>query len=218
MALAIYAALAVLFYAIAKDQLRTRTDSTDSVSPSASTGEILAGTRLEQQFTVQSDRLTGFSVLCGTFGRQNSGKLHMALYEQTDSDEKILIEDFAVDVSHMQDNAWQVMQLTEPLENAAGKNLLLEVSSPDGVLGNAVTVYYGDSVSAGRVEVASEGWTPLAKTDGKRKERYACARLGKQIFGLDNITGALRQERDSCWPFMVGDCAVWRKKGGPVWA
>ena len=89
-------------------------------------GEILAGTRLEQQFTVQSDRMTGFSVLCGTFGRQNSGKLHMALYEQTDSDEKILIEDFAVDVSHMQDNAWQVMQLTEPLENAAGKNLLLE--------------------------------------------------------------------------------------------
>ena len=143
MALAIYAALAVLFYAIAKDQLRTRTDSTDSVSPSASTGEILAGTRLGQQFTVQSDRMTGFSVLCGTFGRQNSGTLHMALYEQTDSDEKILIEDFAVDVSHMQDNAWQVMQLTEPLENAAGKNLLLEVSSPDGVLGNAVTVYYG---------------------------------------------------------------------------
>lgn len=80
---------------------------------------------------------------------QNSGKLHMALYEQTDSDEKILIEDFAVDVSHMQDNAWQVMQLTEPLENAAGKNLLLEVSSPDGALGNAVTVYYGNSVSAG---------------------------------------------------------------------
>lgn len=175
LALAIYAALAALFYAIAKDQLRTRTDSTDSVSPSASTGEILAGTRLGQQFTVQSDRMTGFSVLCGTFGRQNSGTLHMALYEQTDSDEKILIEDFAVDVSHMQDNAWQVMQLTEPLENAAGKNLLLEVSSPDGVLGNAVTVYYGDSVSAGRVEVASEGWTPLIQ-NGRQKEGTLCLR------------------------------------------
>ena len=81
LALAIYAALAVLFYAIAKDQLRTRTDSTDSVSPSASTGEILAGTRLEQQFTVQSDRLTGFSVLCGTFGRAGMGQRPHQLQE-----------------------------------------------------------------------------------------------------------------------------------------
>ena len=69
LALAIYMILAVLFYMIAGQQLRVRADSTDSVSPSASVGEILSDMRLEQQFTVQSDRFTSFSVLCGTFGR-----------------------------------------------------------------------------------------------------------------------------------------------------
>ena len=41
LALAIYMILAVLFYMIAGQQLRVRADSTDSVSPSVSVGEIL---------------------------------------------------------------------------------------------------------------------------------------------------------------------------------
>ena len=95
-----YAVLAVLFYAIAGPQFRVRIDSTDSVSPSASAGEILAGAKLEQRFVSTSDRLTGFSVLCGTFGRQNSGVLHLSLYDETKGQaEKILIEDFSVDLS-----------------------------------------------------------------------------------------------------------------------
>lgn len=50
LALAIYMILAVLFYMIAGQQLRVRADSTDSVSPSVSVGEILSDMRLEQQF------------------------------------------------------------------------------------------------------------------------------------------------------------------------
>lgn len=157
-----YAVLAVLFYAIAGPQFRVRIDSTDSVSPSASAGEILAGAKLEQRFVSTSDRLTGFSVLCGTFGRQNSGVLHLSLYDETKGQaEKILIEDFSVDLSALQDNSWYTVQLETPLENAIGRNLVLEIFSDDGTLGNAATVYYGNSVATGRVEIASEGWTPL---------------------------------------------------------
>ena len=70
--------------------------------------------RLEQQFTVQSDRFTSFSVLCGTFGRQNSGTLLLELYEQAGPDEKTRIEAFSVDLSGLQDNSWYTVQLTRP--------------------------------------------------------------------------------------------------------
>lgn len=175
LALAIYMILAVLFYMIAGQQLRVRADSTDSVSPSVSVGEILSDMRLEQQFTVQSDRFTSFSVLCGTFGRQNSGTLLLELYEQAGPDEKTLIEAFSVDLSGLQDNSWYTVQLTRPLENAAGKTMLLEVSAEDSALGNAVTLYYGDSVSTGRVEITSEGWTPLLQ-NGQPLEGTLCLR------------------------------------------
>ena len=175
LALAIYMILAVLFYMIAGQQLRVRADSTDSVSPSVSVGEILPDMRLEQQFTVQSDRFTSFSVLCGTFGRQNSGTLLLELYEQAGPDEKTLIEAFSVDLSGLQDNSWYTVQLTQPLENAAGKTMLLEVSAEDSTLGNAVTLYYGDSVSTGRVEITSEGWTPLLQ-NGQPLEGTLCLR------------------------------------------
>lgn len=175
LALAIYMILAVLFYMIAGQQLRVRADSTDSVSPSVSVGEILSDMRLEQQFTVQSDRFTSFSVLCGTFGRQNSGTLLLELYEQAGPDEKTLIEAFSVDLSGLQDNSWYTVQLTRPLENAAGKTMLLEVSAEDSTLGNAVTLYYGDSVSTGRVEITSEGWTPLLQ-NGQPLEGTLCLR------------------------------------------
>ncbi len=46
--------------------------------------------------------------------------------------------------------------------------MLLEVSAEDSTLGNAVTLYYGDSVSTGRVEITSEGWTPLFCKTGSR--------------------------------------------------
>ena len=57
LALAIYMILAVLFYMIAGQQLRVRADSTDSVSPSVSVGEILSDMRLES-------RVCGFCAAC----------------------------------------------------------------------------------------------------------------------------------------------------------
>ena len=80
------------------------------------------------------------------------------------------------------------------------------------------TVYYGDSVSAGRGKrsPARDGRL-LSKTDGKRKERYACARLGKQIFWFGQYYWCFAAGAGFfAGLFMVGDCAVWRKKGGPV--
>lgn len=171
--LAAYAALASLFYWIGGEQLRTRVDVEESISPSASAGEILSDTILEQTFSAQYDRLTDFSVLVGTFGRVNSGTLSADLYVQDPQGEKELVEHFSVDMSQLQDGGWLNLRLARPLEDAAGKTLVLAFSSQDGSLGNAVTLYYGNSIAAGRVEVQSADWIPLYK-DGQPLEGTLC--------------------------------------------
>lgn len=171
-ALAAYAALVSLFYWIGGEQLQKRVDIEESISPSASVGEILSDTVLEQSFSVRCDRLTDFSVLAGTFGRGNSGTLAVDLYVQDPQSERELAERFWVDVSQLQDGGWLNLRLTHPLDTA-GKTFLLSFSSQDGSLGNAVTLYYGSSIAAGRVEVQKSDWIPLYK-NGQPLEGTLC--------------------------------------------
>ncbi len=171
--LAAYIVLAAFFYWIGGEQLRTRVDIDESISPSASVGEILSDTVLEQPFYAHCDRLTDFSVFAGTFGRSNGGILSVDLYVQDPQGGKELAEHFSVDMAQIQDSDWLNLRLTQPLENAIGRSFLLEISSKDSSLGNAVTLYYGSSIAAGRVEVKSADWIPL-RINGQPLEGTLC--------------------------------------------
>ncbi|MBE6601920.1 MAG: ABC transporter permease [Ruminococcaceae bacterium] len=58
------------------------------------------------------------------------------------------------DPSRVQNNAQLVITPRESIENAKGKTYTLTVTSLHGVSGNAVTFYYGNTVNAGRANVA----------------------------------------------------------------
>ncbi len=160
-ALAILAVLAVLFYFVAGEQLQVRFDATDAVSPSASVGEILPGTTLSQQFSSPGGRLTGFSVLVGTFARQNRGTMYFSVSQQQPGQEPVLIETFAADLEQMQDNSWCQIWLSDPVEDALEKQFTLTIWSEGCQTGQAATVYFGNSIATGRFEIGSEGWEPL---------------------------------------------------------
>ncbi len=74
-ALLIYIVLAVAFYLICGDQLKTYTRVTEMLSPTADLGELTSGTVVEQRIDVKGDVLTGLTLTAGTYGRQNTGRL-----------------------------------------------------------------------------------------------------------------------------------------------
>lgn len=65
--LACYAALAVLFYWIAGNQMQFSDSTTDMLSTTNPTGEIIAETTLMQPLTAQADNLLGVTLYLSTY-------------------------------------------------------------------------------------------------------------------------------------------------------
>lgn len=155
-AVLIYLVLAILFYWIGGDQLKFRDSQTDMLTPNRVVNEITSDVVLEQQIKVDGDLLLSVNLVGATYARQNTGILRL---EVCDTDgQTLLTQD--VDVSQMEDNAEFSVLLSEPVPVSNGR-ILLRITAPNAVPGNAVTLYYGTTLSASRYEVEM----PLAAQD-----------------------------------------------------
>ena len=140
------------FYWIGGDQLRFRGVLSESVSPMSAVGEITADTELCQPFTGEGDRLEHVQVFFSTYGRENTASVRVQVLDGAGE----LLAESVVDSAGLKDNAMAIVPFPEgvPLERGAG--YVLRLTSPEGAPGNAVTVWYGSSVSAARSQVPVE--------------------------------------------------------------
>jgi ABC-2 type transport system permease protein len=149
-------ALGVMLYAVAHEQFLHRVDETDALTPSGNVGEIISGDVVEQQFSTEDDTLSQISLYFQTYARANTGTITIYVLDG----EQALFET-ALDISSLQDNTY--VSLPVNLSNIANRMLTLRIRSETGVPGNAVTLAYGDSMSAGKVDVAVSGLQPVVK-------------------------------------------------------
>lgn len=147
-AIIVYLILVVLFYWIGGEQLHYRNSQSDMVTPSGVVNEITSDMVLEQEVSVDGDFLVSLDMMGATYARQNTGTLQI---EVCDMDGQILTT-YPVDVSQLQDNAEFSVVFFEPVPVPDGR-VLLRITAPDAVPGNAVTLYYGNTMSASRYEV-----------------------------------------------------------------
>lgn len=145
-ALVTLALLGVLFYAVAHEQLNYKINSTDAVTPSFNTGELVAGNVVDQTFSVEDDDLRTVGIYLQTAGRENTGSLTVSILSG-----KEVLWRTEIDVSSVEDSAYY--QMTPLLAGVAGKQLTLRVTSVNGQLGNALYLCCGNSYSAGRGQV-----------------------------------------------------------------
>ncbi len=154
--LGVFVVLGVAFYAIAHEQLCYKTAVTEPVSVSSNTGELLAGDVIEQPFTADGDTVRGIAVFFQTYSRTAQGSLRIAVLEG-DS----LLFETSVEAAALGDNAFAGIPME--LTGVDGKTLTLRICSDDAVTGSAVTVALGDSMSAGKFDVALDGLQPAVK-------------------------------------------------------
>lgn len=76
---ACYWALALAVYLVAGDQFHYTAVTSDALSASVTIGELVDGMTVTQTVTVPAEQTTGLELLAGTYGRANSGTLHLAL-------------------------------------------------------------------------------------------------------------------------------------------
>ncbi len=147
-ALAAYILLAAVFNWVCGDQLRFRDEQTDMLSASGVIGEITSDTVVTQRIQVDGDRLLGLTLYGATYARQNTGWLcvEICLGEQ-------VLATRNVDVSTMADNSAFYLGLEGPADIPEDGSLILRITAPESVPGNAVTLYSGRTMAAAHAEV-----------------------------------------------------------------
>ena len=144
-----YAIIVTLLYLIGGDQFHYEQSATTMLTPTAVVGEITSDTSLTQELSIPGNQILDLTVKAATFARQNTGTL---CFEIDNMAGEVLAAQ-TVDISQIQDNALLTISFAEPVQVSGGR-VVLQVTAPDSVPGNAVTLYAGDSISAARTEVA----------------------------------------------------------------
>lgn len=146
---ACYWALVLVVDLVAGDQFHYTAVTSDALSASASIGELVDGMTVTQTVTMPAEKTTGLELLAGTYGRANSGMLHLVLTNE--AGESVLTQD--VDVGTLANGRYTAIPLTSSLETQRGGTYTLTLSTTGCVPGNAVTLYCGNTVMAGRFDI-----------------------------------------------------------------
>ncbi len=139
---------ALALYWIAGDSFRYQTTSSQTIDAAAAVGEITADTPVRQSFTIASDRVIQYELQFATYGRENQSQLTLQIYDSSGN----LLAENTVDAATLQDNGVETITLAQPIVGHGGEQAQLVISS-DADASNAVSVFYGNSISAGRGSV-----------------------------------------------------------------
>ena len=170
---AIYCALAIVIYAAAFPQFRYTDIAGNTVVPSTVIGEIVDGETVTQRLTLPADRLTGISLLTGTYDRTNSGTVILTL--KNAQGETITEETF--DASAVQNNLYTAIQFSSPAACHAGETAILSIATQGCSYGNAFTVYAGVSMETDEASGTSIPEADYVSLDGTPGEGMLCVRL-----------------------------------------
>lgn len=149
----IYWLIVVISFMVAGNAFRYSDYRSDVVSPFADCGELADGSVIRQPVDVTTDELYSVELLFGTYGRVNVGILNVNII---DPETSVLLANGSIDISTVSDNTYQGIWLTEPVSGYKNKTVLLEISTTGCQPGNAITLFYGNSVMAGRFTISGD--------------------------------------------------------------
>lgn len=144
---ALYWVMSMLIYFAAGEQFHYTQTSSETLSPAAVIGELIDGITVKQPLSVSTETMQGIELLVGTYGRSNTGVLHVLL---VDGEENVVARE-EMDISTFKDGAYVAMPFQKPIQVRKETELLLIVTTEGSTYGNAITLYCG-SPAGGSVE------------------------------------------------------------------
>lgn len=139
---------AVVLYFIAGDAFNYKTTTSSTIDAAAVVGEITSDREVQQNFTIDSDRVIKYQLQFATYGRVNTSNVTLQIY----SAEGELLDQNVISAADLKDNAVQTFVLEQPITGRKGETAQLVITS-DAEPSNAVSVYYGNSINIGRGSV-----------------------------------------------------------------
>ena len=165
----LYVVVSIGFYFLSYEQLQVKKSETDMLEPYSPIGELLETTEIRQPFRVDADRISSISLMLSTFIRANSSTTDLYI-EDVEGNRLVHRE---IPSETLQDNAILKLDFSPPIDIQPSKIYQLVLSTKDGVQGNTITAWYGNSIATARgdFEIRIDDWERLCvggeKIDGK---------------------------------------------------
>ena len=147
---ALYWALVVMIYAIANEQFHYLAVSSDTFSPSYLVGEIVDGDVLRQKITIPVDNVDSCELMVTAYNSVIMGQMNLRIQ---DNEEKIIALS-NIDFSEIKEGKYTRFQFDKPIEGRQGESMTLIITTVGCSPGNAVAFYAGNTVTAGRYDIA----------------------------------------------------------------
>ena len=147
---ACYWLLAATVYLVAGQQFHYTAVTSDALSATTTVGELVDGMTITQRLIAPAEFLSGFDLMAATYGRSNTGTLHAVF--TNDAGEVIAAKD--TDIATLPESKYFTIPLDGVVQVQAGDPLTLTLTTSGCTPGNAITIYCGDTIVAGRFDIA----------------------------------------------------------------
>jgi len=146
---ACYWILAVTIYLVAGQQFHYTAVTSDALSATTTVGELVDGMTITQRLIAPAESLTGFDLMAATYGRSNTGTLHAVF--TNNAGEVVAAKD--IDIATLPESKYFTIPLDSVAQVQAGDPLTLTLTTTGCKPGNAITIYCGDTIVAGRFDI-----------------------------------------------------------------
>ena len=192
----VYWALVFMIYLVAHPQFRYTSVASDSLSASMTIGEVVDGMKIEQTVLVPANELREVSLMTATYGRTNQGQIILTLSDMQGNE---LARQTSA-AATFADNKYTSIRLDEPVLGRKGETLLLSVTTQGCTLGNALTIYAGNTVTTGRFDIVQN----IAEADRYQiNDQLGVGKLCVKLGGVDELSFY-----KTYWLLVVGVFAV----------
>lgn len=148
----IYFLLAAMIFFVAGDGFRYEIVNGSMLSQTSVIGEIVDGMVVEQRLPVGADHVEAVNIMVATFGRPNTGILHVDIC----GEDGRTLTSVQGRIEDMVDNHIMRFEIPNGISDLRRENATLRIWSEGCQPGNAITLYYGNSVRAGRFDVQKQ--------------------------------------------------------------
>lgn len=146
---AVYFLLAAMIFFVAGDGFKYQVIDGNMLSPTSVIGEIVDGMVIEQRLPMGADHVQSIDLLTTTFARANTGILHVDIC----GEDGTVLASVQGKIDDMIDNHVMRFMIPDGIDDLKGQHATLRIWSEGCQPGNAITLYYGNSVHSGRFDV-----------------------------------------------------------------
>lgn len=145
----LYWALVIMVYVVAGDQFHHTVVTSNALSPVSVIGEIVDGNSVKQRLIAPAEQLTSVDIMVATFGRVNMGTLNLSL-QNVQGEE---VARGSVEASTFLDGQYTTVPIEQTAVISRSEALTLILTTQGASTGNAVSIYYGNTVTTGRFDI-----------------------------------------------------------------